>query len=133
MLPFHLLLKRTLRKWRLLSTLALGTLLGIGLFASGPLYTDAVIEFGLRAALRRSTPQSAHLSITTAQKVDGPGYQELDDEVRVMVSLSLGGWAEGVRSAANTQPVFPWMNGAPVADERINIRYYEGLFEQVEV
>ncbi len=134
MLPLPLLLKRTLRKWRLLAALTLGVVLGVGLLASGPLYADAVVEFGLRAALRAAPPQAAHVTLSTARVVEAADYVALDGEAQALVARRLSGWVADVYPAGNSQPVFPWVEGAPDGEQRVNFRFYEGTFgERLEV
>src|SRR3990172_306575 len=49
---FHLVLRRSLANWRLLSTVIVGVLITIALLSSAPLYSNAINDLGLSHSLR---------------------------------------------------------------------------------
>ncbi|UCC65291.1 MAG: FtsX-like permease family protein, partial [Anaerolineae bacterium] len=130
------LIRRAGHYWPVLATLSLGVLLATALLASGPVLVSTVIEFGLRRTLLNADPPDVNLRLITAVKPDIARYRDLDAPIRDLVQARLGSQLDQVISAGSTHWAFPWVGQELLADQRVNLRFYdadaEHLLEQVE-
>jgi len=129
-LPF--ILKRARRHWQLLLTLSLGVVLATALLASGPLLVDAVIEMGLYLTLQSSGVADANLRLATSTPVDQVGFQTLDGEIQTLLRAALGDHVDRVVRTTESKWMFPWTGGQLGTDQRVNLRFYEGIQDHVE-
>jgi ABC-type antimicrobial peptide transport system permease subunit len=129
-LPF--VLRRAGRHWQILLTLSLGVIVATALMASGPLLVDTVIEMGLHLTFQSSSVTDANLRLTTATRVDQAGFQALDGEIQALLRSTLGEHLDGVVWSAQSAWLFPWLGGEPATDQRVSLRYYQGLEDHVE-
>ena len=137
-LPF--ILRRARRHWQILLTLSLGVVLTTALLASGPLLVDIVIEMGLDLTFQSSGVADGNLRLTTSThsasseqaQVDQVGFQALDSEIQALLRGALGEHLDCVTRSAESKWMFPWVGGQLATDQRVNLRFYEGIRDRVE-
>ncbi len=125
-------LRRLQHRWQMIILLFLSVGLATGLLASGPVLADTVIGFALPYRLRSSSPLKANLQLTCYDIIDAAAYQALDGQVKDLVQQRLGAYTAKVIGAGRTNWMYPWHLEQLVADQRINIRFYEDMDEHIE-
>jgi hypothetical protein len=125
-------LRRAGRHWPILLTLSLGVMLATALMASGPLLAETVIEMGLHLTFQSSSVTDANLRLATTGQVDQVNSQALDGEIRDLLQVALGKHLERTIWTAQSQAAFPWVDGELAADQRVNLRAYEGIEDHLE-
>ncbi|MFN2226573.1 MAG: FtsX-like permease family protein, partial [Anaerolineae bacterium] len=125
-------LRRARRHWQLLLTLSLGVILATGLMASGPLLAETVVEMGLHLTFQSSDVPESNLRLVTTAAVDQIDSAALDGEVRDLLGAALGKHLDRTIRSAQSPWVFPWLDGEPAADQRLNLRAYEGIKDHLE-
>ncbi len=127
------ILRRARRHWPIMLTLGLGVLLTTSLLASGPLLVDTVIEMGLCLTFANSGATGGNLRLTTTSiQGDQIASQALDGEIQSLLQTALGEHVERVVRSAESIRMFPWTDGQVATDQRVNLRFYEGLQDHVE-
>lgn len=126
------ILRRARRHWQILLTLSLGVVMTTALLASGPLLVDTVIEMGLYLTLQSSSVADGSLRLTTSTQVDQVGFQALDSEIPALLQGALGEHLGRVVRTAESEWMFPWVGGQLATDQRVNLRFYEGIQDRVE-
>lgn len=126
-------LKRTLHRWHILLTLALGVILATAMLVSGPLLVDAVMNFALPYKLRDPDPLTNNLRITTHAEVEQNDYQSLDDQLRAIFSQRLGSHIDQVNGIGVSGWGYPWVNGQLSRDQRIAISSYEKFPDNIKL
>jgi ABC-type antimicrobial peptide transport system permease subunit len=126
------ILRRARQHWPILLTLSLGVVLATALLASGPLLVDAVVEMGLRLTLQSASVADGNLRLTTSASPDQPAFQALDGDVRTLVQARSGTHLKSVVASGTSMWMFPWEDGQLANDQRVNLRFYEGLEDHVE-
>jgi ABC-type antimicrobial peptide transport system permease subunit len=126
------ILQRARRHWQILLTLSLGVILATALLASGPLLVDTVIEMGLHLRFQSSSVTDANLRLVTSTPVNQIAFQALDGEMQVLLRSALGGHLDRVAWSAESQWLFPWVDGQLATDQRINLRSCEGIRDRVD-
>jgi hypothetical protein len=129
-LPF--ILRRARRHWQILLTLGLGAILATALLASGPLLVNTVIEMGLHLTFQSSSVPDADLRLTTSIPVDQLDFQALDGEIQALLRSELGEHLDRVVWSVQSPWMFPWLEGEPATDQRVNLQAYEGFQDRVE-
>ena len=129
-LPF--ILRRARQHWQLLLTLSLGVILATALLSSGPLLVDTVVEMGLYLTLQSSGAEAGNLRLATQAQVDQAGFQSLDDEIRSLLQVALGKHLDRVVRTAESEWMFPWADGQLATEQRVNLRFYEGIQDHIE-
>ena len=124
MSDLRFLLRRAIHHWTVLLTLSLGVVLATALLASGPVLIDTVIAFALRRTLLDAEPLDAHLRLTATQNGHSASYDTLDTHARALIEAQFGPWIETIIAAGETQWAHPWIEGTPVPDEQVNLRFY---------
>jgi hypothetical protein len=126
------ILKRARRHWQLLLTLGLGVILGTALLASGPLLAEAVIEMGLYLTLQSSGVVEGNLRLATSARPDPVGVQALDGGLRALLRARIGEHLGRVTRSLESPWISPWVDGQLATDQRVNLRFFEGIQDQVE-
>ena len=86
----HLVVRRSLANWKLLSSIVIGVLVAIALIASTPFYSNALDDLGLAHALRQKSTELINLDIYAgSQRVDSDRYQESWTFIEAQVSRNL--------------------------------------------
>jgi hypothetical protein len=125
-------LRRLQHRWQMIVLLFLSVGLATGLLASGPVLADTVMGFALPYRLRSSTPLKANLQLTGYEIIDFVAYQALDAQVQRLVQQRIGANTAQVIGGGRTNWMFPWFLEQLAADQRINIRFYEGMEAHIE-
>jgi len=128
--PF--ILRRARRHWQILLTLSLGVILTTGLLASGPLLVDTVVEMGLYRTLQSTDVADGNLRLTTSVPLDQFGSQTLDGEIQALLRDRLGQHLDHVTHSIDSKWIFPWVGGRLATDQRVNLRYFQGIQDRVE-
>ncbi|MDY6877049.1 MAG: ABC transporter permease [Chloroflexota bacterium] len=137
-LPF--ILRRARRHWQILLTLSLGVILTTALLASGPLLVNTVIEMGLYLTFQSSgvadgnlrLATSTHSAISGQAQIDQAAFQTLDSEIQAPLRAALGEHLDRVTQTAESKWMFPWVGGQLATDQRVNLRFYQGIQNHVE-
>ena len=129
-LPF--VLRRAGRQWQLLVTLVLGTVLATALMASGPLLVHRVTEMGLHLTLQSSGVADGNLRLTASGGTDQTDFLALDSELQTLLRSALGEHLGSVTRSAQSGWTFPWAGDQLVTNQRVNLRFYEGIQDRVE-
>ncbi|MDY7076285.1 MAG: FtsX-like permease family protein, partial [Chloroflexota bacterium] len=129
-LPF--ILRRARHHWQILLTLSLGVILATALLASGPLLVNAVVEMGLYLTLQSSSVADGNLRFATSAQLDQVGFQALDGEIQALLQDRLGEHLGHVTRSVESTRMFPWVDGQLATDQRVNLRFYEGIQGHVE-
>jgi len=129
-LPF--ILRRARQHWQLLLTLSLGVILATALLSSGPLLVDTVVEMGLYLTLSSSGVADGNLRLAAQAQVDQAGFQPLDGEIQALLRAELGEHLARVVRTAESEWMLPWADGQLATDQRVNLRFYEGIQDHVE-
>jgi hypothetical protein len=124
-------LRRARRHWQVLLTLTLGVILVTALMSSGPLLAQTVVEMGLHLTFQSSSAPDSNLRLTAAA-VDQVDARALDGEVRDLLGAALGKHLDRTIHLAQSAWAFPWLDGEPTTDQRVNLRSYEGTEEHLE-
>ena len=61
----HLVIRRSLANWRLLSTVIVGVIITVALLSSAPLYSNAINDLGLSHALREKSIETLDIHVYT--------------------------------------------------------------------
>jgi hypothetical protein len=125
-------LRRLQHRWQMIMLLFLSVGLATGLLASGPVLADTVMGFALPYRLRSSSPLKANLQLITYEIIDFAAYQALDVQVQSLVQQRIGTNTAQVIGGGRTNWMFPWFLEQLAADQRINIRFYEGMEAHIE-
>jgi hypothetical protein len=125
-------LRRAKRHWQILLTLSLGVILATALLASAPQLVDTVVELGLRRTLQSSGAADANLRLTTHTRVNQAGFRALDGRIDALLRDELGRHLDDVAWSAGSDWMFPWIGGQPATDQRVNLRFCEGIQDRVE-
>jgi hypothetical protein len=133
MLILRYLLRREIRHWQLFLSLCLGVILGTSLLASGPLLVDTVMDFGLHHRLLTSASFDRNLNLQTYEYAEIPPVAALDSQVRAALEENLGRHIEQIILSIDSTWMIPWLDGQPVADQRVNLTFYEGIEAHVEL
>jgi len=126
------ILKRARRHWQLVLTLSLGVVLTTALLASGPLLVDTVVEMGLYLTFQSSGVADGNLRCTASAHSDQARFQALDGEIQDLLRAALDEHLDHVIWTAESEWMFPWVGGQLTTDQRVNLRFYEGLQDRVE-
>jgi hypothetical protein len=129
-LPF--ILRRARRHWQILLTLSLGVVLTTALLASGPLLVDTVVEMGLHLTLQSSGVADGNLRLATSGQLDRVGFQALDGEIETLLQAALGEHLDHVTRSAASEWMLPWVGDELATDQRVNLRFYEGIQDHIE-
>ncbi len=127
-------LKRLLHQWRSLLTMIAGVLLAAVIGAGIPLYTAAVGQVGLQQTLANAAPARSHLALRTG--VSGlarPAGDQLDGEVRMILSDRLGRWLDSIVRYEETLPLPPERDGEVIPATRLRLGYFEGWEEHADL
>ncbi|MBN1483390.1 MAG: FtsX-like permease family protein [Chloroflexia bacterium] len=128
----HYLLRRIRRHWQLFLNLGLGVVMATALLASTPLLVDAVLEIGLRHEILAAGPSVRNLNLQCYELPQAPVVQELDRQVRAQLEDRLGRYLQRVTLAVESTWMIPWVGGEAQLDDRIHLRFYEDIHDQVE-
>jgi hypothetical protein len=126
------ILRRARRHWPIMFTLSLGVVLTTALLASGPLLVDAVVEMGLRLTFSSSSVADGNLRLTTSSQSNRASSQALDGEIRTLLQATMGKHLDRVVRSTESIKLFPWVDGQAATEQRVNLRFYEGLQDHVE-
>jgi ABC-type lipoprotein release transport system permease subunit len=129
-LPF--ILRRARRHWQILFTLSLGVVLTTALLASGPLLVDTVVEIGLHRTFQSSGVVDGNLRLTTSTQADQVAFQALDSEIQALLRGALGEHLGRVAWSVESKWMFPWVGGQLATDQRVNLRFYDGIQDRIE-
>jgi ABC-type lipoprotein release transport system permease subunit len=127
------ILHRSKRHWQVLVPLILGVIIATSLLASGPMLVDTIMDFAMAYKLRNADPLDGNIRLTTYIASDVAVYQDVDKQVRNLVNDELGPYVNQVISSVGSNWTFPWLNGQIVTDQRVNLSFYEGIQDQVEL
>lgn len=134
---WRMTVKRSLSRWRLLSTVVLGVLLASSVLAGATIYFDALRELALGSAL--AGPSSKELAIT-AQTTRGPTSQSDYDTVLALLNQSVDehlGWMVTDSIIVGKSPTMylaePGAEDQLVTDARSYFAFLPRLFEQGHV
>ena len=134
---WRMTVKRSLSRWRLLSTVVLGVLLASSVLAGAAIYFDALRELALGSAL--AVRSSEELAIT-AQATRGPTSQADYDTVSALLNQSVDervGWLVTDRIIVGKSPTMylaePGAEDQLVTDARSYFAFLPRLFEQGHV
>jgi ABC-type lipoprotein release transport system permease subunit len=126
------ILRRAQRHWQILLTLSVGVALATTLLASGPLLVDAVVEMGLHLTLQSARVTDGNLRLAASAPLDYVAFRALDSEVRAMLQAALGTRLQSIVATGASKWMFPWEDGQLSTDQRVNLRFYEGMQDRVE-
>ena len=131
-------LRRMAGNWRLLVSVAIGTVVAAAILSSTAIYSDAIRDLGLDFALERH--DRAALDVQVVQStvaIDAVAYQRARSRIDGLVTDALGGGASGHVRQATTATFFPTAPGDEVstADDRPRayVRFRSTIEEHVEV
>ena len=134
---WRMTVKRSLSRWRLLSTVVLGVLLASSVLAGAAIYFDALRELALGSAL--AVRSSEELAIT-AQATRGPTSQADYDTVSALLNQSVDervGWLVTDRIIVGKSPTMylaePGAEDQLETDARSYFAFLPRLFEQGHV
>lgn len=119
-----LVLRRAARHWQMLLTLGLGVLIATALLAGSPVLVNTVVEFSLRRSLLAADPLAGNLSLRAFDRTTADRFAEQDTHVRAAVAARLGSYLDEVVPSAGGRWLFPWVDEALVAEERLIPRFY---------
>ena len=125
-------LRRARGHWQILLTLSLGVVVATALLASGPLLVDTVIEMGLHLTFQSSGVTDGNLRLATSAPLDQVGFQALDSEIQALLRAALGQHLDRVAWSVASKWMFPWVEGRPATDQRVNLRAYQGVQDRLE-
>jgi hypothetical protein len=128
-----LILRRARRYWQILLTLLFGVVLAAVLLASGPLVVSTVQDAALPFALRGDSVLDGNLRITVYLPPDSAKRQTEHREILDLLDQHLTHVAYDVLPADATPFMYPWINGQPFSDQRINLRSYSAAPETLTV
>jgi hypothetical protein len=128
---FPFILSRARRHWGTLLALSLGVVLATALLSSAPLLVDAVIDLGLKQTLSGAAVAEGNLRLTAHAEVDQAGFQALDGDITGLLRSTLGDHLGPVTPSAGSGWTFPWLSGQQLADQRVNLLFYEGIQEHL--
>jgi ABC-type antimicrobial peptide transport system permease subunit len=134
------ILRRARQHWPILLTLSLGVVLATAVLASGPLLVDAVVEMGLYLTLQSAGVTERNLRIASSGEgrqagqvqPDRTDYQTLDGEIKALLQATLGDHLDRVAYSGESPWLFPWVDGQLATDQRVNLRFYEGIQDHIE-
>lgn len=132
MVFFPFIVRRARRHWQTLLTLSLGVVLATALLSGAPLLVDAVIELGLQRTLSGADVTQSNLRLTAHTRMDQAGFQTLDGDVNDLLRGTLGDHLDHVTRSASSNWTFPWVSNQLVIDQRVNLRFYDGIQDHVE-
>ncbi|MGD8794423.1 MAG: hypothetical protein PVF47_17870, partial [Anaerolineae bacterium] len=131
------IVRRARQHWPILLTLGLGVVLATAVLASGPLLVDSVVEMGLYLTLQSAGVTESNLRIASTGEggqvqPDPTDYQALDGKVETLLQATLGDHLGRVVRSAESPWLLPWLDGQVATDQRLNLRFYEGIQDHVE-
>ena len=135
----RLALRRMRRNWRLLSSVAAGTLIAAAILAATAIYADAIRDLGLTHALAQRDPATLDVTLLQSNVPVAPNaYQESRLRQDAAVAAAFQGAAGGVTRQIMSATFFPTAPGGTVdsgdADRpRSNILVRTDLDSQVRV
>jgi ABC-type lipoprotein release transport system permease subunit len=133
MMILRFLFRRVMRHWQLFLTLILGVVVATALLASGPLLVDTATEFGLRHRLLSAEPLAGNLRLRSHNPTVQQTSSQRDAEVRAIVQQYLGDRVSQVVLSVASYWLIPWVDEEPRLNERVNVRYYQGIAENTEL
>jgi hypothetical protein len=129
------LIRRLSRHWQLFLTVSVGVLLATALLASGPLFVDAAVEFGLRRILGGLKPDPLEVNLRLQGHIPPETTEVEAQQVRAggLIAELLGPFVAEVVPYQSTYWAFPWFEGMLLTDQRVNFRHYAGARERSEL
>ncbi len=131
--------RRMLGNWRLLSSVAVGTLVAAAILSATVIYSDAIRDLGLQFALNQRDPTTLDLVVERDnQTVDAGEYQSSNARQDAIVAGTLGPASASSVRQGTSATFFPTAPGIAVDGEnperpRANLRYRSGIEAFVEV
>jgi ABC-type lipoprotein release transport system permease subunit len=126
------LLRRALHYWHVLLLLALGVLLATTLLASSPLIVESVMNFSLPYTIRNAATLDKNIRLLTYGSFEQEDFNDFDNETNVLIDKYLGFVIQEIISEGGSGWAYPWIEGLIVDDQRVNVRFYEDIENQVE-
>ncbi len=119
------LIRRTGRYWQVLTMLCLGVFLATAMLSSGPALVNTAIEFGLRHTLIHAAPLESNLRFTVSIPPDASAYEALNAQMQTLLARRLGHTLNQIIPTGSTRWAYPWIDGQPTTNQRINLRFYD--------
>jgi ABC-type lipoprotein release transport system permease subunit len=121
---FTFILRRSVRHWQLLLTLALGVVLATALLAAAPLLVNTVVEFGLRRTLLAADGAEGGVLLRGYGRFTADEYAELDEQVTAVLQPGFAPYTQQIIPTIGSRFAHPWVDGQPLADQRVQLRVY---------
>ena len=131
--------RRMLGNWRLLSAVAIGTLVAAAILSATVIYSDAIRDLGLQFALKQRERTSLDLMVERDNRtVDASAYQSSNARQDSTVAGALGPASSGSIRQGTSATLFPTAPGTAVDNEdtarpRANLRYRSEIERFVEI
>ncbi|MFC1920111.1 FtsX-like permease family protein [Chloroflexota bacterium] len=130
---WHLIFKRTLANWRLLSTLMVGVLVAVALLSSTPLYSNAINDLGLKRALNESQPELLDLQVFVPYDiVNYQNYNEAGEFVNKQVSRNISQVIRQEETWIKTQNYYAGWEDRPIPDGQMRPTGYFQVFSNLK-
>jgi ABC-type lipoprotein release transport system permease subunit len=94
---------------------------------------DTVMDFAIFYKLRGAEALDRDIRLTAYEKLNPEEYQSLDSQVRNRIANNLGSYTESIISTAGSHWAHPWVDDQLLQDQRINLRFYEGIENHVDI
>jgi hypothetical protein len=134
-----LAVRRMLGNWRLLSSVAVGTLVAAAILSATVIYSDAIRDLGLQFALKQRDPTTLDLLVERDNlTVNASAYQSSNATQDSLAAGALGPAASGSVRQGTSATFFPTSPGRAVDEDdparpRANLRYRSEIERFVEV
>ena len=130
---WHLIIRRSLANWRLLSTLMVGVLVAVALLSSAPFFSNAINDLGLHRALREK--QIELMDMQVYQPFDVVRYQDYVDSsnyVNTQVNNNISSIIREQETWIQSQSYFAGWAGQPMPTGSMRPTGFFQIFSNLE-
>ncbi len=130
---WHLIFRRTLANWRLLSTLMVGVLVAVALLSSTPLYSNAINDLGLKRALRESQIELLDMQVwVPSDYVNYQSYIEAGEFIDRQVSRNISPIIRQEETWIKSQSYYAGWEGRPIPTGEMRPTGYFQVFSNLK-
>ena len=130
---WHLIFKRTLANWRLLSTLMVGVLVTVSLLSSTPLYSNAINDLGLKRSLHESQIELLDMHVWVPNDyINYDSYAEAGSFIDKQVSRNIRTVVRQEETWIQSQSYYLGREGRPMPTEGLRPTGHFHIFSNVE-
>lgn len=128
-------------QWRSILTIIIGILLAAIIGASGPLYTSAIAQVGLKQRLDQYPLADIHIHSRTSLRGENTDdfaatWARFDQATQHQAEASfdgISGWMNETVAWAETAPLIPILDGRDLDGARFRVAHYAGWVDQVQL